>query len=90
MAPLTVSFIMGARLSARRRWQVGGGPSSPVRANVNSAARVKWQGPAQAKIGDLVVLQLTMESAEPVLSFPLAVGFDPKLLAVVGVAEGDF
>lgn len=47
-------------------------------------------GPNQAKPGTELTIQLAMKPGEPVTSIPLAMQFDPKVLEVVHVMEGDF
>ena len=54
------------------------------------AATINWQGPAQAKVGDTITMQLAMQSTQPLISVPMAVAFDPRTFQVVSVAEGDF
>jgi general secretion pathway protein D len=51
---------------------------------------LRWQGPADAKVGDTFAVQLVMQSDQPVVSLPMAVGFDPRFLQVVSVQEGGF
>jgi general secretion pathway protein D len=61
--------------------------------NTTAAAQgavVRWQGPTQLKTGDTFALQLIMQSDQPVVSVPMAVEFDPRLLQVTSVSEGDF
>jgi general secretion pathway protein D len=55
-----------------------------------SATVLRLQGPADAKVGETFTLQLTMQSGQPVVSLPVALGFDNRALQVVGVTEGDF
>lgn len=57
-------------------------PASPTAGN--------WQGPQQVKAGSAFTLQLAIQPGEPVTSVPLALSFDPKVLEVTGVTEGDF
>lgn len=66
--------------------------SSGGLADVSSggAAQLLWQGPTQLKAGDALALQLVMQADRPVVSVPLAVGFDPGLLQVTDVSEGAF
>lgn len=54
------------------------------------AATISWQGPTQAKVGDTVTMQLNMQSTQPLINVPMAIGFDPLAFQVVSVAEGDF
>ncbi|MEF8716690.1 MAG: secretin N-terminal domain-containing protein [Candidatus Accumulibacter necessarius] len=59
-------------------------------AQVGGSAQLLWQGPAQARVGDTFALQLVMQADQPVVSVPLAIGFDPRLLQVANVNEGGF
>lgn len=54
------------------------------------AAQLRWQGPAQLRVGDSFSVQLLMQSDQPVVSVPLAISFDPRALQVTSVVEGDF
>lgn len=56
----------------------------------SGAATLRWQGPSQLSVGDTFALQLLMQSDQPVVSVPMAVGFDPRVLQVTSVAEGEF
>ena len=49
-----------------------------------------WQGPTQVKAGETFALQLVMQADRPVVSLPLAIRFDPRLLQVADVSEGGF
>jgi general secretion pathway protein D len=53
-------------------------------------AILRWQGPAEVKVGETFAVQLLMQSDQPVVSVPLAIGFDPRVLQVVSVQEGEF
>jgi general secretion pathway protein D len=55
-----------------------------------AAAQLRWQGPTALKVGDTFAVQLMMQADQPIVSIPLAVGFDPRALQVVSVTEGDF
>jgi general secretion pathway protein G len=54
------------------------------------AVQLLWQGPTQLKAGETIALQLVMQADRPVVSVPLAIGFDPRLLQVADVSEGAF
>ena len=54
------------------------------------SAQLLWQGPTQVKAGDSFSLQLVMQADQPVVSLPLAVSFDPRILQVADVSEGGF
>ena len=62
-----------------------GSPTVPV-----GLGELRWQGPTQLKSGDAFALQLLMQSNQPVVSLPMAVGFDPQVLQVTSVIEGEF
>lgn len=49
-----------------------------------------WQGPEKVKVGDVFAVQLIMQSGQPMMSLPLALGFDARSMQVVSVTEGDF
>ncbi len=53
-------------------------------------AQLRWQGASALKVGDSFALQLLMQSDQPIVSIPMAIGFDPRLMQVVSVSEGDF
>jgi general secretion pathway protein D len=55
-----------------------------------AAAQIKWQGPTQIKVGDVFAVQLVMQADQPVVSIPLAIGFDTKTLQITSVSEGEF
>jgi len=54
------------------------------------ASQLQWQGPTQLKVGDSFALQLMMQSDQPIVSLPMAVGFDARALQVTSVTEGEF
>lgn len=64
-------------------------PPEPAIAPAGQAA-LRWQGPSQLKAGDTFSVQLIMQSDLPIVSLPMAVGFDPQVLQVTGILEGDF
>lgn len=51
---------------------------------------LRWLGPADVKAGETFSVQLMMQGAQPIVSLPIAVGFDNRALQVVSVVEGDF
>ncbi|MES3001258.1 MAG: secretin N-terminal domain-containing protein [Pseudomonadota bacterium] len=53
-------------------------------------AILRWQGPAEVKVGDIFAVQLLMQSDQPLMSVPLAVGFDARMLQATSVSEGEF
>lgn len=57
---------------------------------VPGVATLRWQSPGQVRPGDVFAVQLLMQSDAPVVSVPLAVSFDPRMLQATSVLEGDF
>jgi general secretion pathway protein D len=62
---------------------IGGVPTA-------SFAQLQWQGPVSVKKGDSVSLQLIMQSEQPVSAIPMTIGFDPKLIQIINLVEGNF
>lgn len=71
------------------------GASAPAASAATPAAatgplRLSWQAPAQVKVGEQFSAVLRLNSQGPLRGLPLLAGFDPQLLQVVNVSEGDF
>lgn len=49
-----------------------------------------WQGPGNAKVGDMISLTLSTPSVQSLRSLGFVVGFDPSVLQASDVVEGDF
>jgi general secretion pathway protein D len=49
-----------------------------------------WQGPAQIKVGEQFSVSVRVNSAGPVKALPVSIGFDPQLMQIASVNEGDF
>jgi general secretion pathway protein D len=49
-----------------------------------------WLAPAQIKVGEQFSAVLKLSSQSALRGMPLLVGFDPQVLQVAGVVEGDF
>lgn len=67
--------------------------SNSTNPNTNPAlgvAELRWQGPTKLKVGDTFAMQLIIQADQPIVSIPLALGFDPKTLQVISVKEGEF
>ncbi|MDH4284616.1 MAG: cohesin domain-containing protein, partial [Gallionellaceae bacterium] len=74
---------MGARALAS--------PRAPVPGKASNAAQplaLSWQGPNQAKVGDMISLTLSIPPSAGMESLGFLVGFDPTILRVVDVVEG--
>ena len=57
---------------------LSGGPTS-----------LQWQGPAQARVGENISVALAITPGEAITGVPMAVGFDPRVLQITGITEGD-
>jgi general secretion pathway protein D len=57
---------------------------------VGPAVSLSWQSPAQIKLGEQFSAVLRVNTQGALRGLPLLVGFDPQLLQVVGLQEGDF
>lgn len=58
--------------------------------DAGSAAKLSWQGPAQVRAGEQFSIVLQLSSQAPLQGMPLLLAFDPLLLQVASVREGDF
>jgi general secretion pathway protein D len=67
-----------------------GNASAPQVTALSSSAQLRWQGPTAMRVGDTFSVQLFMQADQPVVSIPMAVGFDPRVLQVISITEGDF
>ncbi len=59
-------------------------------AGLAASSQLSWQGPAQVKVGGTLTLNLALQATQPIISVPLTVAFDSKVLQVIGIVEGDF
>jgi general secretion pathway protein D len=55
-----------------------------------SGLGLKWQGPAQVKVGEQFSVVLNVSSQQPLNGMPALIGFDPQVMQIVSVQEGDF
>jgi len=65
-------------------------PDSANAPTEGPAVSLRWQGPAQVKVGEQFQVSLLLKSREALRSLPAQIGFDPKILQVVEVVEGDY
>ncbi|AOX99681.1 cohesin domain-containing protein [Jeongeupia sp. USM3] len=69
-------------------------PSTPVAGTTTPASTatpaLNWQAPAQAKVGEQFSVVLKVNSQGALSGMPTLIGFDPALLQVVSVQEGEF
>lgn len=65
-------------------------PATTAAATTTGAVGFNWQAPAQVKVGEQFSAVLRVNSQGALRGLPLLIGFDPQLLQVVSVQEGDF
>lgn len=70
--------------------EVSSNPDRSISAVAPKIAVLQLQGPASVKAGESFTVQVVMQSDQPLVSIPLAVNFDPRVLQVSSVMEGDF
>lgn len=63
-------------------------PSAP--AAVPGALSLSWQAPAQVKAGEQFTAVLRLQSSAALTGLPALIAFDPQLLQVASVQEGDY
>jgi general secretion pathway protein D len=64
--------------------------STPVASGpTNTPTGLHWQGPARVKVGEPFNVQLLLNAPQTVTAMPYVVSFDPAVLEVVSVQEGD-
>lgn len=56
----------------------------------SGAVTLAWQAPAQVRVGEQFSAVVRVNSAQALRGLPLMLGFDPQVLQVVSVQEGDF
>ena len=64
-------------------------PAPAAAARPATDMQLSWAGPATAQVGTEVEVELRASLQTPVTSASLQIGFDPAVLEIVGVAEGD-
>lgn len=64
--------------------------ASPVSVATASTPGLSWQAPAQVKAGEQFSVVLRVSSQDSLRGLPLLIGYDPQLLQVASVQEGDF
>ena len=55
-----------------------------------AVAQLRWQGLNNLKVGEALDLQLLLETEVAINTLPLAISFDPKVLQIIKISEGDF
>jgi general secretion pathway protein D len=64
-------------------------PDSPV-AVVPGAPKLAWNGPANGKKGEVMTLDLTMDSTDALRAVSLQVAFNPAEVEIVSVKDGEY
>ena len=55
-----------------------------------NTVKLQWKGPSEGRVGDVVTLELSLESAELLRAAPFQLAFEPSKFEVISVKEGDF
>jgi general secretion pathway protein D len=64
--------------------------AAPLTGAQPSSVSTRFAGPTESRPGELLALQLLASSDQPVTSLQAMLGFDPTVLQLVSVTEGDF
>jgi general secretion pathway protein D len=62
----------------------------PPAAPVPGAPELRWKAPPQVKVGETIDVELYLSSPDDLRATSMQIGFDPGVLEVVSVKEGDF
>ncbi|MDR2166027.1 MAG: general secretion pathway protein GspD [Zoogloeaceae bacterium] len=65
-------------------------PAATATTFTNAPPALSWQAPAQVRIGESFDVVLRIRSESALRNMSVTLGFDPQVLQVVGVQEGDF
>lgn len=63
---------------------------STTSGGVPGLSQLRWEGASQVRAGETFMLQVAMQTDQPVHTVPIVLGFDPKVLQVMSVMEGSF
>lgn len=89
--PLIPAAPLAAPTSAA---PVGSSPAKPPASNgakvVGDGPKLSWQAPTQIRVGEQFSMVLQLSSQTPLQGMPLLLAFDPSLLQVAHVKEGDY
>lgn len=66
------------------------GPASVPATVTSSGVNLSWQAPSQVKAGEQFSAVLRISSQTALRGLPLLLGYDPQVLQVINVQEGDF
>lgn len=64
--------------------------SGSEKASVPEVARFEWKAPSEVRAGEQFGAVLSVTSQGPLRALPLMVSYDPKVLQLVNVEEGEF
>lgn len=88
--PAASSSVLNAPISDTNATKQNSTNTSDISAPATASAQIKWQGPTQLKVGDVFAAQLVLQADQPIVSIPMAIGFDTKNLQITSVVEGEF
>jgi general secretion pathway protein D len=64
--------------------------ASTASATAASGIKLLWRGPSAGRVGEVVNLDLSLDSPEALRAAPIQLAFDPLQFEVVSVTEGNF
>jgi general secretion pathway protein D len=65
-------------------------PAVPAGIAPASNINLHWKGPGEGHVGEVVTLELRMDSAESLRAAPFQLAYEPSKFDVLSVKEGDF
>ncbi len=65
-------------------------PSANDPSGQANGAKLTWRAPSRVRVGEQFSVELQLSSERPLLGLPLLLAFDPLLLQVADVKEGDY
>jgi general secretion pathway protein D len=51
---------------------------------------LSWLSPTQLRVGDSFAVQLSLQSEQGIVSLPMSIGFDTRVIQIMSITEGDF
>jgi general secretion pathway protein D len=65
-------------------------PAAAAAAAAGNTLALSWLAPRQARVGDVITVQLIARSDQAIADLPVAINYDPAVLQLQAANEGDF
>jgi general secretion pathway protein D len=65
-------------------------PAAQAGAAIANRMNLRWKGPGQGRVGEVVTLDLSLDSPDALRAAPFQLAFEPAKFEVVSVKEGEF